>query len=312
MKAIPWITFSCLILFLGCGKKKSPPSFAVRPLEGTAVRSLSSITSAATQNLAAEISCTAELEYSNASPQTVGRMNVRTAEEYLEHAYAWALFYDCNARQQALEDGDGELRSDSDLQAILQTKGNPEDHTRFVAWMGDLNAQESQGKLVNLYLQDDRTRTKTRIDLNKVGGLKTVDVVFHFQWNNGVDHWSRAYFREISESEQFVVQRHYDSDDDTVIIVAGHFLEEVGSATFRRDCLANGNPNIACDLDTTSNTAANYLQDDGTTNFADANAADTAGLTIQANISGLIDEVANLDRFYTGTEDQFFTPTFNP
>ena len=311
MTTLNWILFFSFTLLFSCGKKKSPPSFSVRPLEGSSVSSFSPVTS---QILAATVDCTAELNYSNAAPQTVSdaRSATITSVDYLEHAYAQAMFYDCNARQQALEDSEGELLSSSDIQEILITKEDEDvpfaDFTRFVAWEGEPEASENRGRLVNLYLQDDNTRTKTRIDLSKRGGLKTVDTVSNVEWNTGTDHWSRAYFREVSETEQYVMQRHWDSGDNTIIIVAGHFLEGEGSSSFMNTC-ASTDPNGACPLGNTP--VATYLDEDG--NTINANQADAAGLiniAVTNNLSTLTDGVNNLERFYTGTLDDFFDPVF--
>ena len=307
MTALNWIIFLSFALLFSCGKKKSPPSFSVRPLEGSSESSFSPVMS---QMLAATIDCTAELNYSNAAPQTVSdaRSATITSIDWLEHAYAQAMFYDCNVRQQTLEDSEGELLSSSDIQEILITREDEDmplqDFTRFVAWEGEPDANENRGRMVNLYLQDDNTRTKTRIDLNKRGGFKTVDVVFNVEWNTGTNHWSRAYFREVSATEQYVVQRHWDSGDNMIVIVIGHFLEGVGSSSFEQTC-GSTDPNAACVLNPAAGT---YLDEDG--NAITQNAADNAGLIILPNLSTLTDGVPNLENFYTGTVDAFFDPTF--
>ncbi len=318
MKAIQWTIFCSLVLFLGCGKKKSPPSFAVKPLEGSSIQSFSSVASSVS---AATVDCTAELNYWNAAPQTVGRWtaNRMTPENYLEHAYAQSLFYDCNARQQALEDSDGELNSSSDIQSVLFTREEEDipllDFTRFVAWSGEFDALENRGKLVNLYLQDDGTRTRTRIDLNKRGGLKVVDSVFYATTSAGLVDWSRAYFREVSETEQYVIQRHYDSTDRRIIIVAGHFIEGVGSSIFIEDC-DNINPDDANDPCPLGNSPTErYLDEDGNSypgNLAtQRTAAGNDNLIVLATLNTLTDAVDNLERFYTGTVETFFDPVFN-
>ncbi len=309
MKALNWIIFlNVFVLFFSCGKKKDPPSFSVRPLESASIASFSAVSS---NVQAATIDCTPELNYWNMAPQTVGQLLTRSNNpvEYLEHAYAQAMFYDCNARQQALEDSDGEVLSSSDIQEVLVTKedeGVPfRDFTRFVAWEGDPEALENRGRMVNLYLQDDDTRTRTRIDLSKTGGFKIVDTVFQSEYNDGTEQWSRAYFREVLATEHYVIQRHWDSDDNTIIIVAGHFVEGAGSASFMNTC-GNNDPNGVCALGTTP--TETYLDEDGAV-INDTQAA-AAGLIVLANLSTLTDGVVDLERFYTGTLDAFFDPVF--
>ena len=321
--ALNWIIFLVFTLLFSCGKKKIPPSFAVRPLSNSSVRSLPMTANTA---FSAALSCTTEVEYYNDSNSELGEWGPGSApqmnfelgrpydsRDYLSRSYATGIFYDCEVRRQAIQDSRGELRSSSSIQSVLNTRedrGVPvRDWTFFVAWEGDFDASENRGRLVNLHLQSDNTRTKTRIDMNKQNGLKTMDMFLYYQFNNGMDLFSRAYFREISETEHYLAKRYFDTIDNRVIVTVGHYLEGVGSSSFLNNCdtaIFNYNFNITCPLG--SSPTELYLDEDG--NPLSAAQAANAGLITLSNISTLTDGIANLDRFYTGTIDEFFTPVF--
>ncbi len=308
--------FFWALLLLGCGNKKTPPSFAVAPLEGSSVGSFS-VTSSM---FAAVIACENELQYLNDAPETLGRApgsvgTINRAVDYLQAGYAEALFWDCEARRQVLEEvGNGaEVTSTSDIQSLLVTsehKGKPpEDFTRFISWEGDYDDSDSRGKMVNQLLQYDGTHYKVRLDLSKQGNLKTLDSTMVVQINDGTDQWFRSWFREISESEHYVTSRYHDTDDNIIVVAVGHFVEGVGSSSFYSTC-PNRSFNDVCTLGATP--TALYLDEDGNeypgpTAETDAS---TDGLITLTNLSTLTSVVPNLDLFYTGPEAAFFDPVF--
>ncbi len=308
MQTIPWTAFLSLALILSCSKK-TPPSFAVRPLEGSSIPAFASIG----QGPSAVVDCLEEMDYLNDAPSAIGKAalpgTVNTSIQYLERAYARALFDDCETRRQALEESDGELRSSSEVQSILATSElrPPEDFTRFISWSGDFDAQENKGKLINYLLQNDNSRYKMRIDLNKRSGLKTIDSTFYFLTFDDIESWSRTYFREISRIEHYLAMRYHDNEDGIIVVVMGHLVQGEGSSSFMNKCTSS-DPNAVCQLGTSPTEL--YLDGDGA--VITETAADNAGLTTSANLNTLVDGVANLDRFYTGTVDEFFKPVFNP
>ncbi len=302
--------FVLLIFLVSCGRKEVDiPSFAVKPLEAS---SINSFPAQRFSPAAERISCDPELDYWNASPQLVGGA-ANSGAQFVESFYGQANFYDCNARQQALEDsGELEIAEDSPTTTTLIVGDIPEDFTRFVSWSGNSQSSNGAGKLVNLYLQDNGIRTKTRIDFSKEGGVKTVNSILIA--TGGLDNsWSRALFKEVRDgsgdiSEHYVGGRHYDDRDNAITIVVGHLKKNVGSATFKYQCtsITSANFNNSC----TTGPTGGYLDDVGGASSAGALAALGVDTSADSIINALGTDLRS--NFYTGSEVDYFEPVFRP
>ena len=307
-KQFLFTTASLLLCFINsCGdtKKIDFPSFSVKPLEGSSINTfpLQEEFSQAT------ISCEQELAFANAAPQM---LRANSGKEFVEAFYAQANFYDCNARQQALEDsGDLEVAQDSPVTTVLYVGSDiPENFTRFVSWTGGIESTNNSGKLVNLYLQDDGVRTKTRIDFVNRSGLKTVNSLLIALGGTRAGQWTRSFFQEFEDGNvisHYVGGRHYDTDEQTISIVLAHMKPNAGASTFTIQCtsISPENFNTGC----SNLRGAQYY--DATGNSINNAQAQTLGLITDPN-----DIVSNtgidLGSFYEGTEAEYFRPFFRP
>ena len=165
--------------------------------------------------------------------------------------YATAQFYDCNAREQLQQDGlttqcklregtDGSLEGENlcdegaatevQLLSALITEGESDDLTRFVSWTMDPNDPQSsdvEGQMINKYLQSDRGRTKTRVNLSRVSGKKAVDVTLLFHDPNGDPAFLlRVYFEEDGSgnavTDNYIVARYWSADYGKVLVTKAH------------------------------------------------------------------------------------------
>ena len=206
----------------------------------------------------ARVSCTEEVEELNNAPW-LGSNEDLEYPDYLRSFYAITNFYDCNIRQQIQDDEVTE--SDSGLYTASYIGSIPADFTRFVSWIyRDNNAGEAvpYGRMVNLYLQENAVRTKTRIDLS-YNGDKNVDSLFSSVSPNvpGVDgeyrHYTRVFFQEVSNDEGDVVEhriagRHYNNKQNDVIMVSAVVKLGVGSTIFVKICRDTNDLNFNCDI----------------------------------------------------------------
>ena len=307
-----YLALFSLIFLISCGDgvNITIPSFVVKPLGGTPVPSLSF----QLEDFAAEtISCDTEVQYYNDAPQLVNQNN--SGDEYVHTFYAMANFYDCNLRQQAMEKGSIETDEDASVNTV-KTIGDPSaDSTRFVSWQGEADASSGKGKLVNLYLQDDGVRTKTRITFEKVSGVKKVNVLFKSSGGT-YDQWSRAFFREVRDSSgditgHYVGGRHYDSGSSAIAIVLAHLKKDVGISLRKYRCtgVAKANFNQVCN----QNATAEYWDSTGSSDVT-RDATWAAGKGLKTSLSDLSSDTAieSLAHFFTGSEADYFSPTFTP
>lgn len=333
MKPLILIIFSMALIFSGCSGIEGffsgdIPSFAVKPLESSSIRSLgkfqnlrnaqqaakiqSNLHTASLKIFSKSISCAKEVAYSNAAPQLIGTPNL-TGQDYVTAFYAQANFYDCNARQQALEDVPQENERDEEGQEIenpikvytAEMIGpRPNDFTRFVSWTDDPNSENVQGKLVNLYLQDDGIRTKTRIDLEKTGGAKTINSLFLSSTETDLKTYTRADFTEMLDAnivvEHRVSGRHYNSHDDVIINVASSVKKNIGASVFVKKCASPSAFSDSCNL---ASPTAYYYDSDGA--VITESQASSLGLITNSNTLTII------NNFYTGTEEDYFQASFD-
>ena len=183
------------------------------------------------------------------------------------HFYAQSQFYDCNARQQLQEDGltkqcrlrdgttgniGGDDLCDPGASSYVQllyslTEGaSADDLTRFVSWTmhpTTPKTKDIKGQLINKYLQGDGMRSKTRVDIDRIGGKKVIDSVLLVANAAGdIVSIARAYFREAGSgdpvTDNYITGRYWHKDYAKVIAVRAHVSSTLGSAVFYRACAA--------------------------------------------------------------------------
>ncbi len=330
--------FLCIFFLASCSKDKDkdnktvviPPRFSVDPIgnagiviDASSVRSAwySTMfkktgiwsTSFVIPKVQAQntINCTEEMENLNAAPQLYRNTKNLSPKDYVQNFYAKAVFYDCNAREQAQEDGVGsKTETDSDTEEtvrILTAKrvkdSAPEDETRFVSWTDLPETENVKGKLVNKYLQPDGARTKTRIDLEIENGARNIRSLLRDARNEGL-FYTRADFEEILDDDgnktaHRVSGRYYDNQDNVIVEIAAYSVKGNGTAIFMKMC-PDTNYRDSCSVAATEH----YYNSDGS-NMSESG-AQAKGLPIDINDS----EIKKVTEFFTGTESEYFKPEF--
>ena len=252
--------------------------------------------------------------------------------------YAQAQFYDCNARQQLREDGltqqcplregdeeasleelcDEESSTSIQLLYALIQGDQPEDFTRFVSWTMDPNTPEAsdiQGRLINKYLQDNGLRTKTRVNLEREGGRKTVDSIFlYYDSSNEPQSSIRAYFREdgaSSVTDNYIVGRYWNTSYGKVIAVRAHVKSSTGAALFVEICPADDFAAAQASTCTASGATPVYFDANGDLVVASPEGLINTGSDDRFNPRNTSN---NLDTFFDDEtiEDHFNPENFNP
>ena len=337
----------CIFFLASCSKDDkdkdnktyvTPPRFSVDPIENSGIvidasaLSVSSVrspwystmfkkigiwsTSFVIPTIQAQnaISCSEELDNWNAAPQLYGQSRTRSPQEYVESFYAQAVFYDCNARQQAQEDGVGSsTETDGDTEetvTILTAKtvkaSAPDDFTRFVSWTDLPENENVRGKLVNKYLlEKDGARTKTRIDLEIENGARDVKSFLLAREADGDLSYTRADFTEILDDEgrpiaHQVSGRYYDDQDQVIVEIAAYSTTDNGTAVFMKKCTSVSNYSDSCLIAATPH----YYDSDGD----DMNALEVQESGLPTDISD--DKIEEVTEFFTGTEENYFKPEF--
>ena len=206
------------------------------------------------------------------------------------HFYAQTQFYDCNDRQQLQKDGltkqcrlrdgnsgkiDDDDLCDPDATAVVQllyslTEKSPaDDFTRFISWtMHPTTPKDNgiKGQLINKDLQDDGTKTKVRVDIDRTGGKRAISSVL-LTTNAGGDiiSISRAYFKEAGAgntiTDNYITARYWHKDYGKVIAVRSHVNTTLGASVFYSTCTAADAitaVNVTCDP-----TAPTYYNSNG-------------------------------------------------
>ena len=247
------------------------PAFAVEPFDYVA-----SNTSQSAGLFVTPISCEQQMKKLNETSekvQTVGKENgveednLEMAKALAAYSYALGLFYDCNMRQQAQDDGAEEIANDQQkVQYRAASLTDPRwDLTRFVDWFEyknnegivsrtDGEADRVDGKMINLYLQEDGARTQTRIDLVKNANLRQITTIFWSERDNKqtvlkshVVEYSKG-----STKEQLLSLRYYSDNNDSNKSgwVLAH-MKTSGSVIITNTCPATSDYNSACDTNAT-------------------------------------------------------------
>ena len=293
------------------------PRFSVDPLEGSGVPAVEEdsmgfvsswlkpvvdflgLPKAVAQS--ARIDCRQELDYWNGSPQVVGRAAGNPGQDYAHSFYAMSIFYDCNAREQAQQDGVGRSEHEDPDDPIAEEipvltakwidPSLPEDWTRFVSWTDVPESENVSGILINKYLQDDLTRTKTRVDLKVTGGARSVWGVLYVD-SFGFDEWYTKFaFREVRQpdgtvDEHLIAGRHWDDRDQTVIVVKAKAVLGTGISVFMWQCPNRTISQINDDCSTGGTATEMFYDEDGQT--LDETAAGSVGLEVDHDSSDLL------------------------
>ena len=256
-----------------------------------------------------DLRCIEELKYWNDSPELTGGQSL-VGIDYIVSFYANANFYDCNVRQQALEDGLKEtLQGDLKVFTAQSIGDIPEDKTRFVSWSENIDKSDIKGKMVNLYLQNDQTRTKTRVDVSYSNGVKTVNAMLEvFFPKVQLQTYTRAFFQEVSDSKGEIVEhniggRHYNSEDEVIIGVIASVKKGLGSSIFVTKCNASASSfNDECPF---SSPKEYYYNTEGES----INQIEAENLGLETVFSNLPEELI-LNSFYNEPESEYFNPSF--
>ena len=311
MKYIIVLFFSAFLF--SCDNEDSVidiPSFSIKPMRNSSVKSIDSSSSKTEVRSSSEvkslvsIGCLEELSYWNDAPQLVGGSNL-PGIDYIVSFYAGANFYDCSAQLQAQENGPEEtLQGDLTVFKAESIGDVPEDNTRFVSWSENADKSEIKGKMVNLYLQNDQARTKTRADLSDSNGVKTVNAMFKYE--KDIQMYTRAFFQEVPNSEGEIVEhiiggRHYNSRDKVIISVLASVKREIGGSVFVVKCSDPSSFNAECPF---SSPQEQYYNAKG--EVIDKNAATELGL--ETDFANFPKELI-LSSFYDEPESEYFDPS---
>lgn len=263
--------FFCTLVAMGAcdfnSSNRTPPSFAVEPFVYTASSYQVAL------YLDSDVDCAEQMEQNNKAASnlssaisdsqepgsTDNQKNIDTALAMASYSYAMGLFYDCNMRQQAEEDG-VKVVEENDKQVSYRSysgRDNFWDYTRFVTWDeykdedGNVSSTNGEadtidGKMVNLYLQDDSSRTQTRIELKKKDTLRQISSLFYAKIPANKDNGApasemthRSYFVEhqgAGQQEHLLGLRlHHHSNAKRIYMSLAHMRAD-GSAVLVGIC----------------------------------------------------------------------------
>ncbi len=273
-----------------------PPSFAAEPFAYTKSAWATSL------RLDADVDCVEKMQQSNrasallaaaiavadaaaaddadadADADAGSGTDLKVALGMASYSYAMSLFYDCNMRQQAAEDGAKVVATDDDkiVYRAYHDQGELWDMTRFVTWSEykddsgtvpatDGEADTVDGRMVNLYLQDDGeqeegdqeegdqddgARTQTRIELEKKNTLRELRSLFFLQAEAG-KVCQRSHLVEYDDGtnkEHLLSLRLYHAGDEQIYLALSH-MKASGSVVLIATCdIAEGEDyNKSCD-----------------------------------------------------------------
>lgn len=273
---------TCLLLIAGCGMgdnnkrtektemtektEKLPPFFAAYPFEYVATTQEQVALTGSLEELTQHTGNCAEVwlnklnEASAAVQVAIPDEQKSGGEKALSmagYSYMLGLFYDCNLREQATEDGVKLIAASDDsikYEAAMIGEGDKRlDLTRFVTWSEHKNEQgevpsrageadKVDGFMTNLYLQEDKSRTQTRIELNKKEALRHLTSLF---WSSSSQQHEVALRGELVEhgrgdaKEQLLSLRYYGEHvSDRIWMMLAHMKED-GSAVLLASCKIN-------------------------------------------------------------------------
>ena len=271
-----------------------------------------------------KISCDRQLSAMNStSGFAFGEILDNTPLELMESFYARAIFYDCNARQQAQEDGVGRSTqvdeagtpddpSDDVTKVVLTASligSNPEDRTRFVAWTDTPDQPNLMGLLVNKRLQQDGKRTKLRVDLKRTNYRKQVWAVLHIDYSGSsnpddirmMTSYEKSVFREIDSDgdgridQHYVSGRYWDALINTLVVVKAQTQVGMGAVVYTRRCAASS---LGASCTPTTTTYYN-----------------SSGIEIDEKNHGIdrvpMSQLPSVSSFFSGSQASFFTPRFD-
>ena len=190
---------------------------------------------------------------------------------FLIYLYANGLFYDCNIRRQVRINGldklcilrsgtngsigTGDLCNDNETSSqkmlaysyIFSPDQSLDDNSLFIAWTMDSINPESgnlEGKVIHRLLNEDGSRSQTRITLGKLNGLKSIgklEIVDDLSTTNP-NILTRIYIRESlsggNVSENFIVIRRWDQDQQNILAIRAHVRDGEGAVVYMNACPA--------------------------------------------------------------------------
>ena len=245
------LLFICIVATAGCDMKTYvPPSFAAQSFAYTKAKlaALLPLT---------DINCTQEMQQSNSANANLHQViddTEKLAEVALrmaDYSYAQALFYDCNMRQQAADDG-VKIVADNDSLThyrAYKERDNFWDMTRFVEWneykndeglvpKTDGEANRTTGKMMNFYLQDNGFRTQTRIELDKKDSLRQITSLFYLETpaDKVVQRGHLVEYKSGTDKEHLLSLRLYHDKTSAKIYLALAHFKTNGSAVLVGVC----------------------------------------------------------------------------
>ena len=312
------------------------PSFGVDSLLNDMKKTIQSQTTSgahSNQVQATEASCENELNDLNKAPQLL-QANLGSVD-YLEIFYSTINFYDCQIREQAEQSEVTILDSGQYISSLIDSN-HPEDMTMFVSWIYDsvnmtdenedlITKEMAKGKLVNLHLQDNNIRTKTRTDLSHHNGDRVVKH-FHlhsfpaadFNSDDDIDFYTKVIIKEILDEEGNVVEqkigaRHYNTLIEKVVSFVAFIKSDVGSVVFLKTC-ATTDPDADCSLSNGFDQKEYYSPNGDASENQDGSSLVIQGLP-ENNIEdiGTDYELYIVDDFYDGqSKSDYLKPSFDP
>ncbi|MDE3268772.1 MAG: hypothetical protein OYH77_00635, partial [Pseudomonadota bacterium] len=156
--------------------------------------------------------------------------------------YAQAIFFDCNVREQFIDDRPQKTESTDtyDLYRAVSRKDKLFDWTRFVEWR-EIKAQDGtiaktdgeadtvKGKMINLYSQN----TNTYVSLDKQSDVRQIGATYNFKVandgsNNDVDTvvWRGAIveYKSGTDKEHLLgLRTHHHREQDKLYLLLAHF-----------------------------------------------------------------------------------------
>ena len=165
------------------------------------------------------------------------------------------------------------------LYAYRKDEEKPDDNTRFISWTMDPNdssTEDLEGLMINKYLHDapvlngDHSRTKTRVDLDRSDGFKSIDITTAlYEVSGELELITRTNFREAGGNDKivtdsYIVGRHWAKRTGKVLVIRGHLKSEAGSSVFYKRCDAATEESAkvsTCDID--SSTTGTFFDSSG-------------------------------------------------
>ena len=124
------------------------------------------------------------------------------------------------------------------------------------------STEDLEGLMINKYLQSNGLRTKTRVDLDRSDGFKSIGstLAAYGVPSNELKVITRAYFKEAGGAnkvvtDNYIVGRIWKKDYGKVLAIRAHLRSGAGSSVFYKTCTApneSAAETSTCDIDSSS------------------------------------------------------------